>query len=63
MAWSRCEGKGLAIAFRARDTELGDFLFRHRGRAVHVAGALSGNFWNGSRKVEFRILDAALADG
>src|SRR5690606_8450013 len=50
------------IAFRAQGTELGDFLFRHRGRSVHVAGSLSGNFWNGSRKVQFRIIDAAPAE-
>jgi single-stranded-DNA-specific exonuclease len=56
-------GRVAAIAFRAQGTGLGDFLFRHRGRTVHVAGSLSGNFWNGSRKVEFRIVDAALAEG
>ena len=56
-------GRVAAIAFRAQGSELGDFLFGHRGRSVHVAGSLSGNFWNGSRKAEFRILDAAPAGG
>jgi single-stranded-DNA-specific exonuclease len=28
---------------------------------VHVAGSLSGNYWNGNRTVQFRIVDAARA--
>ena len=28
---------------------------------IHVAGTLSGNYWNGSRTVQFRMTDAALA--
>ncbi len=50
----------------------GDRLSRRRHRAgrvpvqeprptVHVAGTLSGNYWNGNRRVQFRIIDAALA--
>ena len=54
-------GRLQAIAFRAVDTALGDFLFKHVGRTVHVAGALSGNYYNGNRTVQFRIMDAALA--
>jgi single-stranded-DNA-specific exonuclease len=54
-------GRIQAIAFRAADTVLGDFLFANRGQTVHVAGSLSGNYWNGSRSVQFRIVDAALA--
>ena len=50
-----------AIAFRAVDTALGDFLFKNRGKTVHVAGSLSGNYWNGNKTVQFRIMDAALA--
>lgn len=48
-----------AIAFRAGDTPLGNFLGERRGRDVHVAGTLGTNHWNGSRSVQFRILDAA----
>jgi single-stranded-DNA-specific exonuclease len=51
-----------AMAFRAADTMLGDFLFAHRGRTVHVAGSLSGSYWNGNRRVDFRVIDAARAD-
>lgn len=50
-----------AMAFRAVDTGLGDFLFANRGRTVHIAGNLSSNWWNGARSVQFRIVDAALA--
>ena len=54
-------GRLQGIAFRAVDTALGEFLFRNRGKVLHVAGSLSGNYWNGSRNVQFRILDAAAA--
>jgi single-stranded-DNA-specific exonuclease len=50
-----------AMAFRAVGTGLGDFLFANRGRAIHIAGNLSANWWNGSRSVQFRITDAATA--
>jgi single-stranded-DNA-specific exonuclease len=50
-----------AIAFRAAETVLGDFLFKNRGSTIHVAGSLSGNYWNGSKSVQFRITDAAAA--
>ena len=58
---SQSGGRVAAIAFRALDTPLGDFLLHNRGRTVHVAGSLSGNYWNGNRTVQIRILDAALA--
>lgn len=48
-----------AIAFRAAETELGRFLFEHRGASVHVAGQLVANHWNGMRSVQFRVTDAA----
>ncbi|MDQ2704150.1 MAG: single-stranded-DNA-specific exonuclease RecJ [Pseudomonadota bacterium] len=54
-------GRIQAIAFRAAETALGDFLFGNRGQTIHVAGSLSGNYWNGSRRVDFRVIDAALA--
>ncbi|PBC04049.1 single-stranded-DNA-specific exonuclease RecJ [Mesorhizobium sp. WSM3860] len=57
---SQSGGRLQAIAFRAVDTALGDFLFKNRGRTVHIAGSLSGNYWNGNRSVQFRITDAAI---
>ncbi|TGQ69270.1 MAG: single-stranded-DNA-specific exonuclease RecJ [Mesorhizobium sp.] len=54
-------GRIQAMAFRAVDTVLGEFLFKNRGKTIHVAGSLSGNYWNGNRTVQFRIIDAARA--
>mgnify|MGYP002621580688 FL=1 len=54
-------GRIQAMAFRAAETALGDFLFANRGGTIHVAGHLSSNWWNGSRSVQFRIADAARA--
>ena len=58
---SESGGRIQAMAFRAVDTPLGEFLFKNRGATVHVAGTLSGNYWNGSRRVQFRLTDVALA--
>ncbi|MER9295835.1 single-stranded-DNA-specific exonuclease RecJ [Mesorhizobium sp. M0621] len=58
---SESGGRIQAIAFRAVDTALGEFLFKNRGKTIHVAGSLSGNHWNGNRTVQFRITDAARA--
>ncbi|RWJ17333.1 MAG: single-stranded-DNA-specific exonuclease RecJ, partial [Mesorhizobium sp.] len=45
---SESGGRIQAIAFRAVDTALGEFLFTNKGKPVHVAGSLSGNHWNGN---------------
>ncbi|MFC3323528.1 single-stranded-DNA-specific exonuclease RecJ [Mesorhizobium cantuariense] len=58
---SESGGRIQAIGFRAVDTALGEFLFKNRGKTIHVAGSLSGNYWNGNRTVQFRITDAARA--
>jgi single-stranded-DNA-specific exonuclease len=50
-----------AMAFRATETDLGRFLLSSRGDQVHVAGTLSGDYWQGSRRIQFRITDAARA--
>lgn len=54
-------GRIQAIAFRAVDTVLGEFLFRNRGATIHAAGSLSSNYWNGNRRPQFRLIDAASA--
>lgn len=54
---TRLEG----IAFRAAETALGDFLLNGRGTQVHVAGTLSADHWQGTRRVQMRVLDAARA--
>jgi single-stranded-DNA-specific exonuclease len=48
-----------AIAFRAAESELGQFLSAQKGTPVHVAGTLSINHWNGRQTPQMRILDAA----
>ncbi len=50
-----------AIAFRAGDTPLGKLLLSSRGQSLHVAGTLSTDHWQGSRRIQLRILDAAKA--
>jgi single-stranded-DNA-specific exonuclease len=55
-------GRMGAMAFRAQESALGEFLFKNRGQVVHIAGSMSPNYWNGVRSVQFRIIDAALAE-
>ncbi|MVA82598.1 single-stranded-DNA-specific exonuclease RecJ [Agrobacterium vitis] len=54
---SRIDG----IAFRAKETPLGDLLLGRRGDSVHVAGCLGAELWQGSRRIQIRIIDAAPA--
>ncbi|MGN6585444.1 MAG: single-stranded-DNA-specific exonuclease RecJ [Rhizobiaceae bacterium] len=56
---SEMGGRVQAMAFRAEGTELAQFLEKNRGNAIHVAGTVSGNWWNGSRSLQFRVSDAA----
>ncbi|HLK83097.1 MAG TPA: single-stranded-DNA-specific exonuclease RecJ [Xanthobacteraceae bacterium] len=51
-----------AIAFRAAGQKLGQALLKSRGRAVHVAGTLSIDRWQGSEGVRLRMIDVAPAD-
>jgi single-stranded-DNA-specific exonuclease len=51
-----------AIAFRAAGQPLGAALLENRGRAVHVAGCLSADRWQGEERVQLRVLDVAAAD-
>ena len=48
-----------AIAFRAVGTALGDGLLASRGKAIHVAGRLRQDDWNGRIRVQLEIEDAA----
>jgi single-stranded-DNA-specific exonuclease len=50
-----------AIAFRAAGQPLGEGLSAHRGKAVHLAGCLQKDEWNGRTSVSMRVLDAATA--
>ena len=51
-----------AIAFRAAGHKLGHALAQHRGRAVHAAGTLCVDRWNGVERVQLRLIDIAPAD-
>jgi single-stranded-DNA-specific exonuclease len=50
-----------AIAFRAANTDLGRALIEGRGQAMHVAGQLSIDRWQGAERVQLRLLDVARA--
>ena len=58
---SEMGGRLQAIAFSAAGGPLGDFLFANRGAMVHAAGQLGANYWNGTRQVQFRLVDLARA--
>ena len=45
----------------ADEADLGLFLAKERGQAVHLAGTLSADSWQGSRRIQFRVIDAAKA--
>ncbi|WP_205926297.1 MULTISPECIES: single-stranded-DNA-specific exonuclease RecJ [unclassified Rhizobium] len=49
------------IAFRAAETPLGELLMSSRGVQIHVAGTLGADHWQGSRRVQLRVTDAAKA--
>jgi single-stranded-DNA-specific exonuclease len=50
-----------AIAFRAVGTPLGEGLLASRGRAIHAAGRLRLDDWNGRVRVQLEVEDAAAA--
>ena len=45
-----------AIAFRAAGQPLGQALMKSRGQAVHAAGTLSIDRWNGGERVQMRLI-------
>ena len=50
-----------AVAFRASENDLGRALIEGRGQAMHVAGQISVDRWQGTERVQMRILDVARA--
>ena len=50
-----------AVAFRIADQPLGEALLSADGRAVHLAGRLKIDTWQGRRRASFQIEDAAPA--
>lgn len=49
------------IAFRSAETETGRAILNHGGRAIHLAGSLNADYWQGQKRVQLRLLDAAIA--
>lgn len=54
-------GRMKAMAFRAAGTPLGKALLEGQGGALHLAGYIRINAWQGRRSVELHVVDAALA--
>jgi single-stranded-DNA-specific exonuclease len=54
---SRLDG----IAFRAGETPLGNLLLNSRGATLHVAGSLAADHYQGQRRIQIRVYDAAPA--
>jgi single-stranded-DNA-specific exonuclease len=50
------------IAFRSIGQKLGNALAEHRGQALHVAGSLAVDRYQGSERVQFRVIDVAVPD-
>jgi single-stranded-DNA-specific exonuclease len=50
------------IAFRSVGQKLGNALAEHRGQALHVAGSLAVDRYQGSERVQFRVIDVAVPD-
>lgn len=57
MDGSRLDG----IAFRAAESDVGRMLLNSKGKNVHVAGTLGAEQWQGQKRVQLRIIDAALS--
>ena len=50
------------MAFRSVGQKLGNALTKHRGHQLHVAGALSVDRYQGTERVQLRVLDVAVPD-
>ncbi len=50
------------IAFRAIGQKLGNALKENRGQLLHVAGSLTIDRWQGSERVQLRVIDVAAPD-
>jgi single-stranded-DNA-specific exonuclease len=64
LRWRAQSGDGASlegIVFRAAEEPLGRALAAARGQAVHLAGSLGLDRWNGRERVQLRLLDLASA--
>jgi single-stranded-DNA-specific exonuclease len=51
-----------AVAFRSLGQKLGHALLAQRGQVLHVAGSLAVDRYQGSERVQLRVLDVAVPD-
>ncbi len=49
-----------AVAFRAAETALGRAMLSGQSRKMHFAGTLNADWWQGSKRPQLRIIDAAI---
>ena len=52
----------MPLAFRAIGQKLGNALTQNRGQQLHVAASLAVDRWQGSERVQLRVLDVAVPD-
>ncbi len=50
------------IAFRSIGQKLGNALTQNRGQPLHVAGSLAVDRWQGTERVQLRVIDVAVPD-
>src|SRR4051795_9461831 len=50
------------IAFRSIGQKLGNAVIANRGQPLHVAGSLAVDRWQGTERVQLRVLDVAVPD-
>jgi single-stranded-DNA-specific exonuclease len=48
------------MAFRSIGQKLGNALLQHRGQTLHVAASVALDRWQGSERVQLRVIDVAL---
>jgi single-stranded-DNA-specific exonuclease len=51
-----------AVAFRSADQPLGKALLERRSHAVHAAGCLTIDRWQGEERVQLRLTDVAIPE-
>ena len=61
--WAATAPRWTAIAFRVADTPLGKGLLAARGSRIHAVGRLRVDEWNGRKRVQLQLEDAASAGG
>ena len=59
--WTNTDYANIAIAFRVAGTPLGKALIDNRGRAMHAAGTLAIDRYQGEERVQMRLTDVAVS--